>query len=125
MSRSLAMLHRSRKERGTTYPSHKDDAVNTHPPLFGQHSLRLDPKGTGCFPRARLLRLKELLGLREQDSHEADSDREAGADPEDTLPRADRISYAQVDTGCENVSKCVALLQDAAHQTTCVDPAEC
>ena len=60
----------------------------------------------------------ELLGLREEDADETDADGEAGATPEDFLPRGGRGADAETGARGEDVSEGVAVLEDAAHETT-------
>jgi len=81
--------------------THEEDAVNTHAPLLCKHGFRFGPKRAWRLSGlALLLRLDELLGLREEHSEEANGNREAGADPEDSLPRLSLITDAQVGASC-------------------------
>ena len=105
-------------------PSHEDDAVNAHPPFFGQHMARLaEEGGRGDFGFAGAFGFEELVGLRETDADETDGDGEAGGDPEDRLPGLGGAADAQVGASGEDVAERVALLQDAGHEASGVDGA--
>ena len=60
-----------------THPSHEDDAVNAHLPLLLEHLAEIHPEFTSCrLLAAGCASLAELFGLREEDTDDADPDRD-------------------------------------------------
>jgi hypothetical protein len=58
-----------------TYPSHQDDAVETHLPLLPEHLLRLTPKCARISGfLAGPLGFEELFGFREAYADESNTD---------------------------------------------------
>lgn len=102
-------------------PRHEDDAVNAHLPLLLEHDLSLSPESTSRNTLlARLLGLNELLGFREADTDEADSNGKSGSDPEDSLPALNGCTDTKVGACSTYVAERVTLLQDTGHKTTSV-----
>lgn len=67
-------------------PGHEDHAVDAHLPLLGEHLLGVSPEvACAAVFVAVFLGFEELLGFGEEHPDEANSDGEAGGDPEDCL----------------------------------------
>jgi hypothetical protein len=79
--------HTLGRVRVVIHPRHKNYTVEDHAPLFSKHATGLSPESSRrSVLNAGFLRFDELTGLREGQAYEADSDGEAGTDPEHSLP---------------------------------------
>ena len=113
--------------------------LTTHLPLFCEHNLSLSEKGTsGNMLVAIFLGFEELLGFREADSDESNTNGDTGSSPENSLeyvismkfnpeasgathlPRLDTSTDTQVRTSSQNIAKSVSLLQYTRHKTSCI-----
>lgn len=73
-------------------PAHENDSVDAHLPLLLEHAAKALAEVLGAGALGGLVGLNELLGFGPSQTKEADSKREAGADPEHGGPRLGRTA---------------------------------